>query len=78
MPLLALWLKLPPELIFSAEDRRVPVGQFIAPANAAVASDYILDPRDLNRRVISPPASFRLVGGNRSWRVYSSCPRPVR
>ncbi len=78
VPALALWLKLPPELIFSAEDRRVPVGQFIAPANAAVASDYILDPRDLNRRVISPPASFRLVGGNRSWRVYSSCPRPVR
>ena len=73
VPLLALWLNVPAEQIFSAEDKRQLRGEFIATANAKVASDYILDPRDLNRVVVQPPSSFKAVGGNSSWRVYQRC-----
>ncbi len=73
VPLLALWLELPPGMIFSADDQLVEEGQFIAAATPAVASDYILDPRDLNRRVIGPPRALKLAGGNRSWLVYKRC-----
>ena len=73
VPALALWLDLPPEVIFSADDQLVPTGQFIAAATAKVASDYILDPRDLNRRVIGPPRALKLAGGNQSWLVFKRC-----
>lgn len=73
VPLLALWLNVPADQIFSAADRPQRSGQFIATASAQVASDYILDPRDKNRIVVQPPTSFKQVGGNSSWRVYQRC-----
>jgi hypothetical protein len=73
VPALALWLDLPAEVIFSADDRLVPTGQFIAAATPQVASDYILDPRDLKRSVIGPPRALKLAGGNQSWLVYKRC-----
>lgn len=76
VPALALWLDLPPEVIFSADDRLVPTGQFIAAATPQVASDYILDPRDLKRSVIGPPRALKLAGGNQSWLVYKRCAAP--
>ncbi len=76
VPLLALWTDLPAEQIFSAADKRQRSGVFIAAATPKVASDYILDPRDLNRSVAPPPANFKLAGGNRSWLVYQRCAAP--
>ncbi len=76
VPLLALWTDLPAEQIYSAADKRQRSGVFIAAATAKVASDYILDPRDLNRSVAPPPANFKLAGGNRSWLVYQRCATP--
>ena len=73
VPVLSLWLDLPPEVIFSADDHLVPSGQFIAAATPKVASDYILDPRDLNRRVIGPPRALKLAGGNQTWLVFKRC-----
>lgn len=73
VPVLALWLDVAPEAIFSADDQLLPAGQFIAAATPQVASDYILDPRDLNRRVIGPPRALTLAGGNQSWLVYKRC-----
>ena len=77
VPVLALWLDLPPKAIVSADEQLVPFGQFIAAATPKVASDYILDPRDLNRRVIGPPPALKLAGGNRSWLVYKRCANPA-
>lgn len=76
VPVLSLWLNLPPQVIFSADEKLVPAGQFIAAATPQVASDYILDPRDISRRVIGPPRALTLAGGNRSWLVYKRCARP--
>ena len=76
VPVLSLWLNLPPQVIFSADEQLVPAGQFIAAATPQVGSDYILDPRDVSRRVIGPPPALKLAGGNSSWLVYKRCARP--
>ncbi|MSX02321.1 MAG: hypothetical protein F2813_04075 [Actinobacteria bacterium] len=77
VPLLAIWLDLPAQQIFSAADAPQPSGQFIATASPSVAADYILDPRDKDRSVVQPPASFKSVGSNESWVVYSRCQAPA-
>jgi hypothetical protein len=76
VPALSLWLNLPPEVIFSADDQLVSAGQFIAAATPQVDSDYILDPRDRDRSVIRPPRALKLAGGNSSWLVYKRCTKP--
>ena len=73
VPLLALWLDVPPQRIFSAQERRNALGTYVRPATSAVAHDYILDPRDENQSIAPPPPTFHLVGGNRSWLVYEHC-----
>jgi len=73
VPLLALWLNLEPRLVVSAQERRTARGTYVRPATPTVAHDYILDPRDKDQSVSPPPATFHLVGGNRSWLVYKRC-----
>ncbi len=73
IPLLALWLDLPPTEVVSLQRGPIARGQYVEPASAGVARDYILDRRDLRRLVPPPPAGFRLAGGNRSWRVHERC-----
>jgi hypothetical protein len=67
IPLLALWLGEPPTAIRSAQDGPPRRGADLATANAQVAHDYILDPRDLDRRLPPPPASFARRAHNASW-----------
>jgi hypothetical protein len=73
VPLLALWLNTAPQRIVSAEQRPITAGTYVAPATAAVAHDYILDPNDPQKTVPRVPAGFRAAGANASWRVYKSC-----
>jgi hypothetical protein len=75
IPLLALWLGEPPTAIRSAQDGPPRRGADLATANAQVAHDYILDPRDLDRRLPPPPASFARRAHNASWVLRTAgCP----
>ena len=73
VPLLALWLDLPPQQVRSLQNGPIARGEYVRPATADIARDYILDPRDLRREVPEPPPGFRLAGGNESWLVYARC-----
>ena len=73
IPLLALWLDLPPQRFASLQRGTIAGGSYVRPATPAVAHDYILDRRDLRKLVPLPPAGFRLAGGNRSWLVFQRC-----
>ncbi len=77
VPLLALWLDLPAEQIVSLQGRTIGLGEYVRPATPAVARDYVLDRRDLDRAIPPPPPGFTAAGGNRSWRVYMRCAPPV-
>ncbi|HVF79917.1 MAG TPA: hypothetical protein VNA28_16615 [Solirubrobacteraceae bacterium] len=71
IPLLALWLKLAPgDLVDAQEDGLARDGSYLVPATPAVARDYILDRRDRDRRIVQPPAKFRLAKHNSAWRLY--------
>lgn len=73
VPLLALYLDTAPATIVSAQEQRPRRGTWVTPATAAVAHDYILDPRDLDKRIPPPPAGMHAAGGNASWRVFTRC-----
>ena len=73
VPLLALWLDVPPHGIVAATRRRPARGTYVMPAGARVASDYILDRRDLDRTIAPPPRGFRPIAANASWRVFRRC-----
>jgi hypothetical protein len=73
VPLLALWLDVPPERVPSLQRETITRGSYVRPATPAVARDYILDPRDLRRVVPPPPPGFRPAGGNRTWLVFERC-----
>jgi hypothetical protein len=73
IPLLALWLDVPPRSIVDAQEQRPPRGTWVTPANAAVARDYVLDPRDLDKRIVPPPPGYRPAGADASWRVSTRC-----
>ncbi|MCW3049168.1 MAG: hypothetical protein JWO74_3452 [Solirubrobacterales bacterium] len=73
VPLLALWLNAPPASIITAQDHTPVRGTYVTPANASVAKDYILDPRDSNQRIPAVPPSFTPAGGNATWRVATRC-----
>jgi hypothetical protein len=73
VPLLALWLDRPAQEIVSALERAPREGVYVEPASAAVARDYVLDPRDPVKVVARVPPGFRAVGGNASWRVHKRC-----
>ena len=62
-----------PRDIVAAQVRVPARGTFVAPATASVADDYVLDPRDRDRRIPAPPAGFEPVAANASWRVLTRC-----
>jgi len=45
----------------------------IVPANGILGSTFLLDPREPQSRAFTAPVGFRLVGANRSWRLYERC-----
>jgi len=74
VPLVALWRDVPPGTIADAQDGLPDQGSYFVPRTSRVARDYILDPRDLDRRVPAPPAGWRELRGNASWRLLALCP----
>jgi hypothetical protein len=73
VPLLALWLDVDPTRIAVAQERTPTTGSYVVPSSPRVARQYILDPRDVNPRIPPPPAGFRLVRANGSWRLFARC-----
>lgn len=76
VPLVALWRDVPPGTIADAQEGLPASGTYLFPRTRDVARDYILDPRDLDRRVPRPPAGWRELPGSPSWRMASLCPGP--
>jgi hypothetical protein len=73
VPLLALWLARAPGGVVSARAQTPRDGVVVVPASAAIARDYVLDPRDPVQGVPSVPPGFRASGGNGSWSVFRRC-----
>jgi hypothetical protein len=73
VPLLALWLDVAPRTVVSAQEERPARGTWVTPATPAVARDYVLDPRDLDKRIVPPPPGFAPAGADASWRVFTRC-----
>lgn len=73
IPLLSLWRELDPAAIEDAQSRAPARGTYLVPRTPKVASDYILDKRDLDREVRPAPAGFRTVRSNESWVAASRC-----
>jgi hypothetical protein len=73
VPLLALWLDTAPKSIVSAQEREPVRGTYVMPATPSVAKDYILDPRDSDKRIPPVPPGFAPAGGDASWRVATRC-----
>jgi hypothetical protein len=76
IPLLALYLKIDPGEVPSAQarapGRRGVRGTYVDPASAEVQRDYILDPSEHAHRVAVPPG-FAETAANRSWRIFQRC-----
>jgi hypothetical protein len=73
IPLLALWLERDPGTFIDAQqDGLPPRGSYLLPASDEVARDYILDPRDRDRRIPPPSARYQLRAHNRAWRLYDA------
>jgi hypothetical protein len=75
VPRLAFGLDVRPTQIVSASEEAIPArGYFVAPASDFVIHNFILDPKDeTDFDNLEPPAGFRLVAENESWRVYRRC-----
>jgi hypothetical protein len=74
VPRLAFGLDVEPTQIVSAGEEVVPRrGYFVAPTGPFVIHNFILDPGDPTRVSQEPPAGFREVARNESWRVYRRC-----
>ena len=73
VPLLALWLDLPPDRIVSAQLSRPDRGTYLAPANDRVERNYVLDPNDPGDLSAEVPAGFARKRANRSWIVHARC-----
>ncbi len=75
VPRLAFGLDVEPTEIVSASEEAVPKrGYFVAPADAFVIHNFILDPNDPTDPTFPPPKGFRRVASNESWVVYRRCP----
>jgi hypothetical protein len=76
VPRLAFGLDIRPSEIVSYSEKGEPDlerGYFVVPASEFVVENFILDPGDPTRIAVDPPAGFRLVAENDSWRVYRRC-----
>jgi hypothetical protein len=77
VPLLALYLKVKPSLVVSAQDaqgegKQLEEGTYVDPASIQVEHDYILDPHDPHSNVSIPPG-FTEAHSNRSWLIFERC-----
>jgi hypothetical protein len=72
IPLLALWLEIPPGEIPNLQVQTLARGTYVDPANEEVRNDYILDPNDPHRPV-AVPAGFSATHTTRSWLIFKRC-----
>lgn len=74
VPRLAFGLDVRPTRIVSASEEEIPRrGYFVAPADAFVIHNFILDPNDPTDFSLEVPPGFRQVAANESWKVYRRC-----
>jgi hypothetical protein len=79
IPVLALWLKIPPSEIVSARQRTITHGTWIEPAEEKTRKNYILDPED--RESTNPeavPQGFKETRDDGTWRIFQRCAEPGR
>ncbi|HEV2754009.1 MAG TPA: hypothetical protein VGV36_09280 [Solirubrobacteraceae bacterium] len=74
VPYLALWTGAPAGSLVIAQDRGVPPeGVYLRPASRAVAEDFVLDRRDLDRSVPPPSPGMERRAQNAAWAVWATC-----
>jgi hypothetical protein len=73
VPHIALWAKIPPREIVSAQLQRPTHGLYVDPANKRVEDNFTLDPHDPHRLTAAVPPGFARVAANRSWVLYARC-----
>lgn len=79
VPHLALWTGAPAGSFVVARDEPVPPeGIYLRPASPAVARDFILDRRDLDRSVPPPPPGMPRTQRSAFWTVWGDCPASTR
>lgn len=72
VPEVAFWTGRRPSQVVSAQlTRPGPGGVFLEPVNEEVKQLSVLDPKDPERFDATPPAGYRPVAENRSWRLLS-------
>ncbi|MDQ3770321.1 MAG: hypothetical protein M3370_12720, partial [Actinomycetota bacterium] len=77
VPHLALWTGAPAGSIVVAQDEPVPPeGVYLRPSSPAVARDFILDRRDLDRSVPPPLPGMARTGQSMFWAVWGTCSAP--
>jgi hypothetical protein len=73
IPLLALWLKVKPGRVISAQVQRISTGAYVEAENPEVTKQYILDPHEPHPLTPGVPPGFRATRSNRSWVVFERC-----
>jgi hypothetical protein len=75
VPHLALWTGASASSFVVAQDEPVPPeGIYLRPSSPAVARDFILDRRDLDRMVPPPPPGMPRTDQSTFWTVWGTCP----
>ena len=79
VPHLALWTGAPAGSFVVAQDQSVPPeGIYLRPSSPAVARDFILDRRDVDRLVAPPPPGMPRTAQSMFWTVWGTCAQPSR
>jgi len=74
VPYLALWTGAPAGSIVIAQERGVPLhGVYLRPSSRAVAGNFVLDRRDLDRSVPPPAQGMERRAQNAAWTVWAAC-----
>jgi hypothetical protein len=73
VPLLALYLKVAPARIVSAQVRQISEGTYVDPASSSVEKDYVLDRKDPVLITPSIPPGFVASSSNASWLLFKHC-----
>ncbi|HEV2818924.1 MAG TPA: hypothetical protein VGW11_00305 [Solirubrobacteraceae bacterium] len=77
VPHLALWTGAPAGSFVVAQDEPVPrEGIYLRPSSPAVARDFVLDRRDVDRSVAPPPPGMPRAGQSTFWTVWGTCSPP--
>lgn len=77
VPHLALWTGAPASSFVVAQDEPIArEGIYLRPSSPAVARDFILDRRDLDRSVAPPPPGMPRAGRGAFWTVWGTCAAP--